>query len=169
MGIVVVATVFAVAYYIPLSGPVQVFDVALQIRKAYNSTSYNLISPPAVGVPGGNGYWFSHKYDRFGSDGYYPVFTELTPNGASYAIIHVRSRAVINYTLGDYFDVWGQPLGPSQTIIYQTTNTMVWQMCVGTIDGPPNTLGTWRSELLTPRKLIVLDYYDTTGPSGGCL
>ena len=55
--------------------------------------------------------------------------TESTPEGAFVAngtcfywlhthsadgIIHIESPAQRTYTLGDFFDIWGQPLGPHQ-------------------------------------------------------
>ena len=52
--------------------------------------------PADVGIPAGKNclYWLHTHY----------------PDG----IIHIESPVVRTYTLGDLFDIWGQPLGPNQ-------------------------------------------------------
>ncbi len=168
IAVLIIATAFVVAYVLPPPSDVAVsYDVALEIQVAYNRTSSQLVAPPVVGVRGG--YWYSHLYDLYGADGRYPLYTDATPDGALFSVIHVRSRVVQNYTLGDFFDVWGQPLGPSQTLDrYPADNVSTfWQMCVGFVGSQPTGLGNWRSELLAPNKFIVLVYYFAGG--SGCL
>jgi hypothetical protein len=46
-------------------------------------------------VVGGAGFYWLHTHDTSG-------------------VIHIESPAVRRYTLGEFFDLWGQPLGPEQ-------------------------------------------------------
>ena len=168
IAVLIIGTGFVVAYVLPPPSDVAVsFDVGLEIQVAYNASSSQLVAPPVVGVRGG--YWHTHLYDLYGANGRYHLYTDSTPNGATFSVIHVRSRVVQNYTLGDFFDVWGQPLGPSQTLDnYPADNVKTfWQMCVGPLGSPPTSLGNWRAEVLIPNKFIVLIYYLAGG--SGCL
>lgn len=169
IAVLIIAAAFVVAYVLPPPNDVVMsFDVALEIQVANNRTSSRLVSPPIVGVPGYT--WATHTFDLYGAGGRYPLYTDApTGNSNPFSVIHVRSRAVVNYTLGDFFSVWGQPLGPSQTLSCcpaDSTNTF-WQMCVGLLGNPPSGLGKWEAEVLTPNKIMVLVYYYAGGT--GCL
>ncbi len=167
IAVLIIATAFVVAYVLPPPGDVVMsFDVALEIQVANNSTSSRLVSPPIVGVPGYT--WVIHTFDIYGANHRYPLYTDAPTSGAPFSVIHVRSRAVVNYTLGDFFSVWGQPLGSSQTLNIPADNAHTfWQMCVGVVGNPPSAPGHWGSEVLRPNKLMVLVYYLAGG--SGCL
>jgi hypothetical protein len=46
-------------------------------------------------VVGGTAFYWLHTHDSTG-------------------VIHIESPVVRRYTLGEFFDIWGQPLGPTQ-------------------------------------------------------
>jgi hypothetical protein len=46
-------------------------------------------------VVGGTAFYWLHTHDSSG-------------------VIHIESPVVRRYTLGEFFDIWGQPLGPTQ-------------------------------------------------------
>jgi hypothetical protein len=169
VAVLVIATAFVFAYILPPPSDVAMsFDVTVEIQVAVNSTASRLVAPPEVGIPGGS--WHINTYNIYGVSGNYPVYTSAGPDTSGFSTIHVRSRVRLNYTLGDFFDVWGQPLGPTNTISVQADGTRsIWQMCVGVTGSVPTALGNWRSEVLTPNKEIIMVYYYTGGSQTGCL
>jgi hypothetical protein len=172
VAVLIVAAGFVVAYVLPPPSDVLMsFNTYVEIQEAVNSTASRLVAPAGVGVRCDTCTWMVHTFDLYGVGGNYPVYTDPTPTGSgSFFALHVKSRVVQNYTLGDFFDVWGQPLGASNTIgrIADGTNT-IWQMCVGVYGAPPSQLGNWRSEVLQANKEIVLIFYYNGGPQTGCL
>ncbi len=72
------------------------------------------IIPGNIGIQ--NGIWASHDLDHFldtreGAQGQLsPLHTHDTSG-----VIHVEASVTRGFTLGEFFAVWGQPLGPSQT------------------------------------------------------
>jgi hypothetical protein len=156
----------------PSSAPVlQDFTFKIIIEISYvNSTggqqSRFIIPPVNIGQCGGT--WHSHQYDVQGISGRYPVYTlaqDLTGQYPGYSIVHVTSASNTNYTLGDFFAVWGQPLGPSNTLGFTTPppagqtqfpKSWYWAMCTGPPPGAPSTL--WGLEPLAKDKIISLLY-----------
>ena len=65
--------------------------------------------PAAIGIPGAQAQ--STPQGSFISSG--TCFYWLHTHAAD-GIIHIESPVQRTYTLGDFFDVWGQPLGPNQ-------------------------------------------------------
>jgi hypothetical protein len=125
------------------------------------------IIPPQIGVPGGE--WNTHKYSSDGLNGRYPIFSQDVSNPyRGYSVISVRSQVVRNYTLGDFFAVWGQPLGPKDTVGLTAPPSpgqtgfganWTWDMCVQPA-GSGITLGHWGSEIVTKDLNIILLYSD---------
>ncbi|TMI08338.1 hypothetical protein E6H34_05810 [Candidatus Bathyarchaeota archaeon] len=60
-----------------------------------------------VYIPSGVGVfpslWIDHRLDKYGVDGRAPLYT-LDSSG----IVRIQSNAYLNYTLGDFFTIWGQ-------------------------------------------------------------
>lgn len=138
-------------------------QISIQVENN-NSSQIRFIVPPIIGKAGGA--WASHALDLYGVDGNYPVYTDTPPaNYPGYSLIHVRSNTVHNFTLGDFFGVWGYPLGPNQTLSLPShpPDGAIWFMCVGPSS---NSLrpGYWGSETLTSDNPIILIYGKT-----GCL
>ena len=71
-------------------------------------------------------------------------------------IIHVEAPGPDRYTLGEYFDIWHQPLGPSQVGGARGA-------VVAYVDGKRFT-GDPRDIELAPHAVIQLDVDDTTPP-----
>jgi hypothetical protein len=96
-------------------------------------------------VSGGSAFYYLHTHDETG-------------------VIHVESPTEIQYTLGNFFDVWKQPLSSSQVGPAKGVVTVF-------VDGKPFT-GDPRTITLTKFKKIQLDvgtvtpYKDFTWPQG---
>jgi len=132
------------------------------------------IFPQHVGIAGG--IWRSDQYNNYGLDGKYPVFAEAPKgwnNTWQYYLIHIRSRVAWNYTLLDFFNVWGQPLGQNNTLSYKVPppasqsnlygQGWFWDMCVrppgGTFrDTARVAPDHWGSQHLDPGILLILIY-----------
>ena len=127
-------------------------------------TTVSAIGPVSgIGMPGG--VLASTRYLQDGANGLYPLYT----NDRS-GLIHVESRVVRSYTLGDFFEVWGQPLGPTQTLTLKQNGTsqgalfikdFFWDMC---LVNPGASLGSeyvsfeWGSHVLRDGEIIDLVY-----------
>ncbi len=169
LALVVLLSVYYVATVSPQAQVDFKVPIAIQIVQLFDNTPHiSTVLLKNVGVRGG--VWASHQYDGDGLDGHYPLFGEAPPNGNNtYQLIHVRSRVVRTYTLLDFFNVWGEPLGPTNTLGYPVpppsndpkyTYAWYWDMCVQGVAGGPVLRGAWGNETLIPGKLIVLRYSD---------
>jgi hypothetical protein len=160
--IIVVAFAFSVGLF---PGPPAAVDftskITIRLSNA-NNTVGNDVVPSAIGVPGG--IWQSHVLDALGLDSHYPVYADAATQAyPGYALIHVRSRVVHQFTLGDFFDVWGQPLGQNLTLnrpaeVNGGPKGYLWFMCVASSPSSPFTKGLWGNEVLTSGKIIILVY-----------
>jgi hypothetical protein len=65
--------------------------------------------PAAIGVPGAQAQQTAHGPFIATGTCFYWLHTH-----AADGIIHIESPVQRTYTLGDFFDEWGQPLGPAQ-------------------------------------------------------
>ena len=74
----------------------------------------------------------------------------------SSGMIHVEAPAPLPFTLGQFFDIWGEPLSPGGLL--GQTGTLVAQ-----VNGTPHT-GDPRSILLTDGEVIGLDLEPGSGP-----
>lgn len=161
-------------YYIATVSPSPAEDftipIAIQLVQLYYGSAYlSNVLPKYVGASGG--LWYTHQYDSYGLNGHYPVFAQEAPSGSlNYSIIHVRSRVIWNYTLQDFFNVWGEPIGIKNTLGYTTppaasqNSTTVrygsdwyWDMCVR-YNGGGWVGGLWGNQTLVPGLQIVLRY-----------
>jgi hypothetical protein len=117
-----------------------------------------------VGEPGG--YWATSQYNAYGVDSrHYPLYLDdpsVTANCPGYCVIHVKSRVAHNYTLGDYFAVWGQPLGMQNTVGIAAYQNFAWQMCIGLGSAASNS-DEWGAYVLQPDVEITLMYHDQAG------
>jgi hypothetical protein len=113
------------------------------------------IAPAAnIGDPGG--LVMSQRLIQYGVNGFYPVHTISTSG-----IVYVESRVVRNYTLGDFFEVWGQSLGPANTLGHAEnfTSGSHWAMClVNPSQGSPFPSFEWGSHILRDGEVIILFY-----------
>lgn len=86
--------------------------------------------PAGIGIPGGKCLYWLHTHDATG-------------------VIHVESPAQHAYTLGQFFDIWGQPLSTTQ--VGRATGQVTVFLNGKRFSGDP------RSIKLTPHALIQLD------------
>lgn len=158
-------------YYVATASPQPREDFtipfAIQITQLSGGSGYlSNALPVGVGVSGL--IWDSHQYDSEGLNGHYPLFGQEAPGGnTSYALIHVRSTVNRVYTLQDFFNVWGQPLGPNNTFGLTTPppssqnslygSDWYWDMCVQ-FAGGRIVKGLWGNQTLVPSEGIVLKY-----------
>ena len=118
----------------------------------------------AIGEAGGS--WMSTQYNNDSVDSsHYPVYMD----SPSYActpvcLIHVKSKIVHTYTLGDFFNVWGQPLSENNTIGITASSGFVWSMCLGPDPASASFSHLWGAQPLQSDLDITLYFYD---PSGG--
>lgn len=114
-----------------------------------------------VGEPGG--YWMNSTFNNYGIDvRHYPIYLDnptLPSNCPGYCNVHVKSNVVHAYTLGDYFFVWGQPLGMNNTVGVKSYQNFAWQMCLGLGSSAINS-NEWGSHVLSPDEEITLMYHD---------
>jgi len=166
----------ASVYYIATASPTPREDftvpIAIQLSQLFDGNAYiSNVLPKYVGIRGG--IWNYHQYDSEGLNGHYPVFAQAGPNGnANYSLIHVRSTVNRTYTLLDFFNVWGQPLGKTNTLGYTVpppssdtkyTSEWYWDICIQ-INGGRVFEGSWSNQTLMPGEGIVLKYSNS-----GCL
>ena len=108
--------------------------------------------PSSIGLQGG--IWASHDLDHFldlreGAAGSLsPVHTH-----DSSGVIHVEAAVTRGFTLGEFFDVWGQPLGPDRTVDLVADQNHVLTL---TVDGQPSS--AWRNVVFHDGQNIVISY-----------
>ena len=129
------------------------------------------VVPPDIGVP--NGIMATTRYLGDGVDGNYPIFTTNAPcgniTGNIVCKIHVISKVARAYTLQDFFDVWGKPLGPDETLdaryMSNSTSSGVrfgysWNMCIHT-NGAEVPSNDWGSHVLKNQEIVLLLFSQT--------
>lgn len=135
------------------------FTLRLAIRGVTRGGSVSqVLLPSNIGDPGGVN--LSTRYLQDGVNGFYPVSTRDQRD-----TIYVESRVSRNYTLGDFFEVWGQPLGPANTLGRLENFTapglkdFFWGMCL-IEPGSPTEFPSfeWGTHVLRAGEIIDLVY-----------
>ena len=178
----IVVIAFAVVYVatlpVPSASAAADFTFTLVIQESNNNGSSiaGIVPSNAIGEAGG--FWATTNFNSYAVDqGHYPIYmdrpcalsnaTACLSSGGCQALngnlvppckIHVRSKQIYNFTLGDFFDVWGKPLGPSNTLGIQSQGSFVWQMCIGSNPAQARYSTLWRAQLLTSQEAITLFY-----------
>jgi len=159
-----------VAYILPTpaSPPAMNFVFRLLVKVSNeNGTQARYVAPKgAVGEAGG--FWATSQFNSYGTDtSHYPIYMDIPSTACtSFCVVNVRSKVVYNYTLGDYFNVWGQLLGQNNTIGITRSGNAYWELCVGVAPAsyhPPQ----WGGLVLQPAMNITLLYHDVATP--GCV
>jgi hypothetical protein len=156
----------------PASSPAAMdytFQLLIEVtNKNVTNPMVRAIAPSnAIGIAGGS--WASTQYNAYGVDqAHYPIYMDVPGIACAQAVctIHVKSKVVHQYYLGDFFSVWGQTIGQNNTISITRSGNFAWQMCLGAA-GNAVSSDLWgalplRSQLLP----ITLDYYDTANGLG---
>lgn len=159
--------------------PAMDFSVALSIQVVNNigNETRFVYSQTGIGIP--SGIWAVSTYNAYGTNGRYPLCSDGPAPGSNYpgySTIRVRSTSVLNYTLRDYFNVWGQPLGKNATDTTLDAGYIrpkagyVWQMCIGNPRSPSSlVLGNWTYEPFVPGRFITLVYFNQNSSYPGCI
>jgi hypothetical protein len=140
------------------SKPALDYTFQLSIAKS-NGTALQYIFP-TVPIGERGGIWATHVHDPLGVDGRYPVYMDFPPNPyPGYSVIHVRSRSNYTFVFGDFFAVWGMPLGQANTANFAARGNFTWQMCL--ISGTnPTPSFLWGQQPLSGGLKIALLFYD---------
>ena len=171
VALIVTLTVLALAIVPPpSSAPAMDFQDQIVIQITNNNGSQLLpnIMPAyakySIGEAGG--YWANTTYNNYGVDAqHYPVYMDSPPASCpSSCLFHVKSKVVHQFTLGDFFSVWGKSLGQNDTVgIPRTTNsygTFAWQLCIGPTGTARPYFGAYSSLVLQPQMDITLIFYN---------
>jgi hypothetical protein len=173
-----VAIVYVVGTLPPPSAPAAMnFEDQIVIQMTNNDGSQVLpnIMPAYATRPIGEtgGYWATTEFNSYEVNAqHYPLYMDIPAVACPSVscVIHVKSRVNYNYTLGDFFAVWGEPLGQNNTVgIPRTTNkygTFAWEMCVGPTGDDTPFIGPYNSLVLQSQMDITLIFYNTTNGVG---
>ena len=161
--LLIVTLVFAL-YLLPEPDHPTAMNFTLQMvieTSNSNGTLVNAVAPKeAIGESGG--YWATNQFDGYGINrDHYPLYMDSPETACTPACtIHVASTIVFNYTLGDFFNVWGQPLGPTNTLGQQSIGNYTWEMCLGGTSSTVTVSNAWGNLPLAPNLDITIQYYD---------
>jgi hypothetical protein len=127
--------------------------------------SQYFVTSANIGNPGG--IISNTTFLSDGVNGFYPLYTTFPPCGNVTSVIvcsiHVQSKVVRPYTLGDFFNVWGEPLGRNNTLGYKANVTgtapFYWDMCIYDISaGRAYPSLDWASHVLKDGEIVLLLY-----------
>lgn len=164
LALVGVLGVYFIGLQAPPAAPAAQDFTAKMIIQFTNSTHFQYVTPPLpVGVAGG--YWRTHQYDSLAVDSsHYPIYMESVAT-TQYFTIHVKSKQIHNFTIGDFFAVWGEPISQTNSLGVKATGSKLWQLCAGTanVHVPARD---WDRTVLTPGLDLILVYYDQNNGLG---
>jgi len=141
------------------------FRLLIQVSDKSSSQVRAIAPGHSIGEAGGD--WATTKYNNNSIDAsHYPVYMD-TPGTACtpVCLIHVKSRIVHAYTLGDFFSVWGQPLGENNTIGIPRNGSFAWQLCLGLANNAISS-NAWSGLVLQSDMAVTLFFYDAANGLG---
>ncbi|HKZ60268.1 MAG TPA: hypothetical protein VJ547_10565 [Candidatus Thermoplasmatota archaeon] len=108
--------------------------------------------PANIGVEGG--YYVDHTLDQYLDlrEGQQGKLAPLHTHDVS-GYIHVEARVTRAFTLGEFFDIWDQPLGPSRTWTFVAD---AQHQITLTVDGAASS--AWSELVLQDNQQIVIRY-----------
>lgn len=141
------------------------FYLAIE-RRALDANGQVITTPikPAAHIGEAGGYLYNTTFLAYGVGGNYPIHTVDTSG-----FVYIDSKVVRDYTIGDFFHVWGEPLGVNNTLGFKanyTTNgkaPWIWSMCLRAPDGsdiPPDQ--PWGAQVLKDKEIIDIIYAQIT-------
>jgi hypothetical protein len=108
--------------------------------------------PANIGID--HSLWADHTLDAFSETaGMAPLHTH-----DSSGVIHVESKVTRSYTLGEFFAIWGQPLGPDQTLNLVPDSSHYLVMVV---DGQAYSSTDWDGLVFKDGQQIEIHYEHT--------
>jgi hypothetical protein len=135
----------------------------IDVQQKGLSASVRIYPNGSIGLPGG--IMNTTKYLSDGLNGRYPLYT-LDKTG----VIYVQSTVTRSYTLGDFFQVWGEPLGTNNTLnlrYYNGPDTCgtsacspyYWTMCIhDPVSRTDIPNADWGAHVLQDQEIIRLSY-----------
>ena len=152
------AGAIALAPYLgrPSSGPGQVAPtdqpMHIHVHLALFRDAQQATLPGDIGQYGGR--WADHGLDPYLSpnEGQVGTMSPIHTHDSS-GTVHVESRVTRGYTLGEFFSVWGQPIGPERTVDLVPDANHTLTMFV---DGQPSD--AWGGLVLTDGANIEIRY-----------
>jgi hypothetical protein len=184
---------FAVIYVVftlpapSASAPVD-FTFSLVIQESNNNGSSIAGIVPSNSIGEAGGFWATARLNSYSVDpNHYPLYmdrpcavsnaTACLHSGGCQAVngalvppctIHVKSNQNYTFTLGDFFEVWGHPLGADNTLGITRTGSFIWQMCIGT-GSAARYSNLWRAQSLSSNEEITLFYLNPSNTNTpGC-
>ncbi len=164
VGAVVVVAVLLAAMYKPVT------TVGCQAHQVCDSTQAMHIHPriyiyngeASIPIPSCignlnapcNGPYADHTLDHFLDlrEGTLGTLAPIHTHDAS-GYIHVEARVIRAFTLGEFFDIWGKPLGPTQAWDFVAD---AGHKITLTVNGAPNT--QWGELVLQDNQVVELRY-----------
>jgi hypothetical protein len=147
IAVVIVGLTLYGAYSTP-KGAVINFHSYFEIGLVNNAGTVRYVLPnQQIGVPGG--FMSTTKYLGDGLNGNYPLYSSpyqcANSTVSTICAISVYSKVTRQYTLGDFFDVWGVPLSPSVTLTtaYSSNSTYSWTMCTSSLSSASSSNNAW--------------------------
>jgi len=145
------------------------FQLVLQESNKDNTRVGGLLPTNAIGEAGG--LWNTTKLNSYGIDAsHYPIYMDspqlACPGAVPPCTIHVKSKVVYDYTLGDLFQVWGMPLGINDTLNVHSSGNFAWQLCIGANPQTATYSNLWGNLVLKRDMQLVLFYTDYS--QSGC-
>lgn len=159
-----VALVFTITVLPPPSVPAAMdytFKLLVEVTNKEGNSTRAIAPPQAIGEAGGS--WnVSAPYSSDSVDSsHYPVYMDAPYQACTpVCLIHVKSRIVHTYTLGDFFNVWGQPLSENNTIGIPAKSGFVWEMCIGPDPSTATVSSLWGGQPLQSNIDLTLDFYN---------
>jgi hypothetical protein len=141
------------------------FQLLLEKENVTAAGVQGIIPDHAIGETGG--YWASNQFDSYEVDSsHYPIYMDTPPTACPNVVctIHVKSRVVYNYTLGDFFQVWGIPLGENDTWNLQNSGRFAWMLCIGPDPSTATISTAWGLLVLQSGMQLTIEYVDYTSP-----
>jgi hypothetical protein len=142
------------------------FKLLIDVTNKDGSLARGIAPGRAIGEPGG--FWASTQYNNDSIDSsHYPIYMDAPATACTpVCLIHVKSRVVHQFTLGDFFNVWGQTLGENSTIGVPRNGSFAWEMCLGPDPSTASISNAWGSLGLQSNMDITLFFFDTVKGTG---
>ena len=176
LAVVIVGLTLYGAYSAPPKGAVQNYHTYFEIGIVNRVGDVRYVLPDqSIGVPGG--FMSTTKYLSDGLSGNYPLYSSpyscANTTVSTVCAISVYSKVPRQYTLGDFFAVWGVPISPYQTLstAYTSNSTsagpdFTWTMCTSSYTSATSSNNAWvpsndwGSHVLVRNEVVLLDFSD---------
>jgi hypothetical protein len=145
------------------------FQLVIQVSNRNSTGIRGIVPNTSIGEAGG--LWNTTRFNNYAVDSqHYPLYMDspqfACPGNVPPCTIHVKSKTVYSYTLGDFFNVWGMLLGENDTMNIKSSGSFAWQLCIGSNPSTATLSNAWGSLVLQSNLQLVLFYADSS--QAGC-